>query len=494
MLERCSTPSILQLRPDVLGSLQIDKPGTIAALLKETKPDDLNQLELLLEKEIVTIKEVIGHLIFDWSRYEGDEIQHRTTLSSPRQTFIQVESLRDGDQIAASGVSRLSNRLDVARQVFRSLPVLGVQVADLGMPISGQREQDKILSMIRFLAEENIPIAPAVAGRTHPDDVAAIIELANYAYRAYGIKTVVYAFVGSSRIRMLTQGQNKWNIPTISEWTANTVSALKRAPGVGSVIVPFEDTYGSHPDDIQVLFRSALESGADGICICDTCSRGINSDWTINLIRYIGHHFCSQYPEALWEIHTHNMMVQAVANAITACREGIISGVHATLGGVGDLGGNMPLEHFVVQAVMNDLIPSGKVNLAAMNQLVNMTLAARNISPSANPFQGGIYSESARKVASGIHARAFQDLDKVGPFMRNVYTLVYFPVDPKSLGLDFGLDIVTPVSGASNVIALATRLGVTEYLTDIITNAILNLAKEKGSPLTNAEFLSCFPN
>lgn len=461
---------------------------TISLLLREETPDSLGQLELLLEEGAVTHEMVIGQLIYDWALHE-DDTSSRPLLPADRPTpYIQYEGLRDGDQIGAPGIGRLSRNLDAAKEIFLALPRFGVQVADLGMPISGTQEREKILEMMKFISERQLPILSAVAGRTHPDDVAAIAELAEYAHANYDIRPLVYAFLGSSRIRMLAQGRDKWNLANLTRMVTTTVDILKSDPHIGPVFVPFEDTYGSHPDDLQTLIVAAFESGADGICICDTCSRGQVPAWTRNIIRFIGHSIAPKYPDKLWELHTHNMMGHATENALLAYEEGLITGVHGTLGGVGDLGGNMPIDEFILEAHNRQLSPADPEALSSLDALVDTALGARGISRGSNPF-GSIYSAASRFVPSGIHAAAFRRMEKVGKHLSQILELVYFPIAPSSLGLNIELGIVTPASGKTNVHALARRLGHQEELTDTHIAAILARSRQKGEPLTDEEFL-----
>jgi isopropylmalate/homocitrate/citramalate synthase len=290
---------------------------------------------------------------------------------------------------------------------------------------------------------------------------------------------------------MLSEGQQKWNLSNITLWLANTVEQLKKTAAVDRVMVPLEDTYGAHPDDLTLLIHTAFGAGADGICICDTCSRGKTPQYTENLIRFIGQTIAPEFPDKTWELHTHNMLGKGVSNAITAVNEGLISVVHGTFGGVGDLGGNMPLEQFVTRAASSGLLSVHTDALDGLPDLVKQVLAARNISPSDKLF-GDIYAPAARFVPTGVHASAFKRLEEIGLNMRWVFEHVYFPIAPSELGLDIRLDIVTPVSGKHNVLALAKRLGLDHQLTDGITTSILTHAREKGEPLTNTEFLQHF--
>lgn len=458
----------------------------VTQLLKEKTPDSLVQLESLLEKSAVTREMVTDQLIYNWAKHEDDTTSNPLPRIDRPPLFIQYEGLRDGDQIGAPGIHRLSNRLDTAREIFTALPQFGVRVADLGMPVSGPQEQEKILAIMKFISEQQLPILPAVAGRTHPDDVTAIAELAKYAHTNYDIRPIVYAFLGSSRIRMLAQGRDKWNLSNLSGMVATTVEALKDSPHISTVIVPFEDTYGSHPDDLRTLIEAAFESGADGICICDTCSRGQDPAWTRNIIRFLGHTISPKYPGKLWELHTHNMMGHATENALLACEEGLINCVHGTLGGVGDLGGNMPIDEFIRQAQARHLLEV-ETDTTLLDKIVDTALSARGISRNTNPF-GTIYSDASRYIPTGVHAAAFRRMDEVGPNMRKILELVYFPVAPSDLGLNIRLDIVTPASGAANVRALARRLGFRYELTDTCIGALLALARQKGEPLTDNEF------
>ncbi|MBI4065297.1 hypothetical protein HY409_02925 [Candidatus Gottesmanbacteria bacterium] len=460
---------------------------TVSLLLREETPDSLTQLELLLAHGDVAHEMVIGQLIYDWAHHEDDTSSRPLPPTDRPPPYIQYEGLRDGDQIGAPGIGRLSRNLNVAKEIFTALPHYGVRVADLGMPISGPQEREKILAMMKFINEQQLPIFPAVASRTHPDDVTAIAELAGYAQKNFDIRPLVYAFLGSSRIRMLAQGTNKWSLANLTRMVTTTVDALKSNSSIGPVIVPFEDTYGSHPDDISILINAAFESGADGICICDTASRGQDPAWTSNLIRYIGHTIAPLYPKKIWEIHTHNMMGKATENALLAYEEGLITGVHGTLGGVGDLGGNMPIDEFILEAHRRQLSLAKPEVMSSLDALVDTALNARGISRDLNPF-GNIYSPASRLVPSGIHAAAFRRMDEVGPHMKRILEHVYFPVAPSDLGLSIELGIVTPASGATNVHALARRLGYRDKLTDEHIAAVLTRARQKGEPITDDEF------
>ncbi len=468
-------------------------PGMVAGeLILEKNSGDLLKLEHMLEQKLITENDILNLLIYDWPHHKFDSPHTQEPRNQP--VYIQYEGLRDGDQIGVPGVFRLSSRLDIAKDILKRLPEIGVTIADLGMPVSGPKEQQKILDMVSFLSRHNIPIIPAVAGRTADDDVIAIRETAEFAYKNYGQKLWVYAFVGSSRIRMLAEGQQKWNTRSISDWVANSVSELKNDPHIGGVIVPFEDTYGSFPQDLDIFFRSALDSGADGICICDTCSRGIQPSWTANLLHHIKDTFVRMYPDRIWEIHTHNMLGNAVANAVNACNEPFIAGIHGTLGGVGDLGGNMAIETFILHAIAAGIMKANGHGLLGIYDLVTEELTARGIDPRANPFPGTIYAEASRLVPTGIHASAFKRLKDVGPHLTRIFEQVYFPFSPTSLGLKIRLDIVTAVSGKSNVYEMGQRLGIREdQLTPDVIRLILQRAKEvhqeHGVPLSDDDFL-----
>lgn len=462
---------------------QIDnKDYLISKILKEEDPQDLHTLEQLLESGFIKEKDVIDHLIFDWSTKPFPDPSSHVIYQKNLPT-LQYEGLRDGDQIGAPGIGRLSNHIDVAKQILHQLPKLHVSTVDLGMPISGPYEQNKIFSLVEFIVQNNLNLQPAVAGRTHPDDVNAIIEIAESIYAKFHHQLLVYPFVGSARIRMLAQGQAKWNLESIISWTTTTIEGLKHSRAISQVIIPFEDTFGSFPEDLKKLFSTVFEAGADGICICDTCSRGVKPEWTKNLMNFIASEIAPYYPNKSWELHTHNMMGKAVANAREANKLGLINTIHGTFGGVGDLGGNMPLEKYIYES-------QNTYEQRLVEQLVALELQARNINPGVNPFVGNIYSDISRYMPSGVHASAFDRLKEVGPHLQRIFELVYFPISPTSLGLPIRLDIVTPVSGKANVIALAQRLGVSKLINGQTISAALSLAKGKGEPLTDEEFVS----
>ena len=112
-----------------------------------------------------------------------------------------------------------------------------------------------------MIKAEGLSIRPACAGRTHPNDIKAIIEVAERT----GVAIEALAFLGTSPIRLYTEG---WDEDLLEKRTRTAIQMCKSA-GLAVTFVT-EDTVRSHPKTLRRLFAAAIEEGTDGLCVCDT--------------------------------------------------------------------------------------------------------------------------------------------------------------------------------------------------------------------------------
>ncbi|MEO5875238.1 MAG: hypothetical protein ABIS86_15565 [Streptosporangiaceae bacterium] len=127
-------------------------------------------------------------LVFDWA-----------PSPAPRSRVeLDDESLRDGLQSPSVRQPPVQERVRLLRQMAD----LGIDAADIGMPVSGEAGYQATLALARAAADERLPIALNCAGRTVVADLKPIADISAKA----GVPIEAMAFIGSSPIRMIAEG------------------------------------------------------------------------------------------------------------------------------------------------------------------------------------------------------------------------------------------------------------------------------------------------
>ncbi|MFH0776930.1 MAG: citramalate synthase [Patescibacteria group bacterium] len=225
----------------------------------------------------------------------------------------------------------------------------------------------------------------------------------------------------------------------------------------------FFDGFKSNPQFALDCLRVAAKSGAENLSLCDT-----NGGTLPGEIRAIFQEVKKEIKTPLG-IHAHNDSGTAVANSLVAAAEGaeIIQG---TFGGLGERAGNADLG-----AIIADLQIKKQQKIVAPEKLKKLTQLTNFIFETANlpapknlPFVGA----NAFTHKGGIHASAVQKNPKS-----------YEHISPESVG-NFSRITISELSGKSNVVAVAKRLGFNLKADASQTREILSQVKS----LENAGF------
>ncbi len=158
----------------------------------------------------------------------------------------------------------------------------------------------------------------------------------------------------------------------------------------------FFDGYKDDPEFALEALQNAVNGGAECLALCDTNGAGY-PDEIYSAIQAV----CKRFPDVKIGIHTHNDRGMAVANSIMAVKAGAVQ-VQGTYLGYGERCGNANLS-----TIIPDLTLTGEYSCIPQEQLVNVTLTAREIGEISNtsikrgePFIG--ISAFAHKA--GMHA------------------------------------------------------------------------------------------
>jgi 2-isopropylmalate synthase len=325
-------------------------------------------------------------------------------------------------------------------RAIQAIDRLGVSYHEVGFAVanSGSRER------IRQACEMSLSGKVAAFGRTHLDDVSAMIEL----------KVPAGTLVGKTR---RTDAEQALRLSPHDNLTliGKSISALVEA-GI-EVIYDAEHAFQAFVEDDKAYALKTLEvaksAGAKWIVLCDT-----NGKSTPGQIAAVLNMIAPHIPVSRLGIHTHNDRGRAVAcaEAALSCGIGLVEG---TIGGFGERTGNMDLCTFMANAFFDHHVHS--ISASQLRQLTSvyfLVCDVLNLTPSSNmPWVGpdAFYTEA------GMHQSGLTR--QPGS---------YFHADPASVGNHSSVG-VTGQSGKANIESKAAEFGV-----EVVSAELKQLARE----------------
>jgi 2-isopropylmalate synthase len=400
------------------------------------------------------------HLVYDWNA------RNRRGPLSPlkdRELSFFDETLRDGIQ----SPSVRDPSLDEKKAILSLTAALGIQAVDLGLPGAGERAVRDVTELILHAEKEKLGIEYACAGRTHEADIHAIHECA----QKTGQSIMVYAFLGSSPVRLFTEN---WDLALLLKRTREAAELCTKL-GLPMCFVT-EDTTRSTPAALSQLFRCAVEYGATRLCLCDTVGHatpfGVHD--LIDFTRLTLETIDSTHVGIDW--HGHNDRGLGVTNNLIAIESGA-DRIHGTALGIGERIGNASLD----QTLMN-LKLLGEIVDWDLTKLVPWCEAVSKACNVPIHSQYPVAGSDAFRTATGVHASAIVKALRRGD--RDLADRVYSGVPAAWFGRKQEIEIGF-MSGESNVICWLSLHGI-EPEPDL-TKAILSAAKNKDHVLSDDE-------
>ena len=320
-------------------------------------------------------------VIYDWN-VEGHAISRPM-----RRVEVHDETLRDGIQCPSVRDPDIERKYTIVRL----LEQVGVDTIDVGLPGAGPRAVEDSRRIIQMIRDEKLNIRPACAGRTHPNDIRPIIELAEQ----IGVPIEVMMFLGSSPIRMYAEG---WDDARLESLTRSAVKMTKDA-GIPATFVT-EDTTRSHPRTLRRLLTAAVEEGATRLVLCDTVGH-TTPNGVFNLVHWVQDLLVGLGVRDAVKIdwHGHNDRGHALPNTLYAIEAGC-DRVHGTVLGIGERVGNTALDQILVNM---KLIGVEKHDLQALTSLVQEVSSACDV---PIPYNYPVFGVDAFRTGTGVHAAA----------------------------------------------------------------------------------------
>jgi 2-isopropylmalate synthase len=401
----------------------------------------------------------MSDLIHDWN------LKGPAADKPPPKVEIHDETIRDGIQCPSVRDPDLDQKLEIVRL----LDQIGVHSSDLALPGAGARALNDCVALVSMIRDERLQIRPAAAGRTHPADVAAILEVT----QRTGVPVEAMLFLGTSPIRLYAEGWEELRLESMAREAV-------RMGVQGGIPVSFvtEDTVRSQPATLRRLFIAAVEEGADRLVLCDTVGHATPSgvrnliQFTIDLLVELG---VRDRVRVDW--HQHSDRGLSLANTLVAVEAGA-DRVHGTTLGIGERVGNTPIDQLLVNLKLLGAWEGDLRPLAALVDLVSEATAV------PIPVSYPVFGADAFRTGTGVHAAAVIKAHKKGD--HDLADRIYSGVPAGWFGRQQEIEIGHQ-SGLSNVKFWLAQRGLPED--EALVQAIFSKAKAGDRLLTEAEIL-----
>ncbi len=262
-------------------------------------------------------------------------------------------------------------------------------------------------------------------------------------------------------VRVALETTNEENLASIRD----SVSAAKQKGR--EVLIDCEhffDGYKANRDYALACAKTAYESGARWVVLCDT-----NGGTLPHEIEAIVRDVTQHVPGDHLGIHAHNDTEQAVANSLAAVRAGARQ-IQGTLNGVGERCGNANLVSIIPTLKLKPEFAEKFEIAISDDKLKSLAQASHTLDEMLNraPNRHAPYvGESAFATKAGIHASAI---------LKEPAT--YEHVAPERVGNQRKV-LVSDQAGRSNVLAELERIGLTVDKSDSRVNRLLDEVKER---------------
>lgn len=371
------------------------------------------------------------------------------TLKNLADTPIVIAdtTLRDGEQTAGVVFS-----LEEKKRIAAMLDEIGVGELECGIPAMGAAEQ----AGVRALVAMGLRARLITWNRALISDIQASIDC--------GIRAVdISLSVSDVHIIHKLRKSRQW----VREQLVEALDFCRRHDLY--VSVGGEDAGRADPDFLVELMRLAKSRGADRFRFCDTL--GILDPFSIyDKIRYL-----RGQVDLDMEVHCHNDLGMATANAIAGIRAGARF-VSTTVNGLGERAGNAAME----EVVMGLKYACGLDLGIDTRRFVEISRFVGQASGRSVPAWKAVVGERVFSHESGLHA------DGV---LKN--PLNYEGFNPKEVGLDRHL-VLGKHSGSQ---ALAHRLGelgieLNRVESMALLDRVRSMSQRNKRPLTDGELVS----
>ncbi|MDD2710355.1 MAG: 2-isopropylmalate synthase [Verrucomicrobiae bacterium] len=299
------------------------------------------------------------------------------------KVLIFDTTLRDGEQCPGASMN-LRQKLEVARQLAR----LGVDIIEAGFPVISEGDFESVKTVATQVR------GPIIAGlaRCVPKD----IDAAAAALKPAGKRARIHVFLGTSKIhRDFKLGKARAEIIRLA------IEGVKRARKyVRDVEFSPEDASRTELDFLIEIVEAAIGAGATTINMPDTVGYATPEEHGRMFAEVI--RGAKNSGDAIFSCHCHNDLGLAVANSLSAVRNGARQ-VEGTINGIGERAGNAALEEVIMSLhTRRDFFVPAHTN-ARLKEIVKTSRLVTRMCGFVVQRNKAIVGDNAFAHGAGIH-------------------------------------------------------------------------------------------
>ncbi|NHI89305.1 MAG: homoaconitate hydratase [Candidatus Thorarchaeota archaeon] len=315
----------------------------------------------------------------------------------PKRVFIWDETLRDGEQTPGVALT-----IDEKIEIAKKLDEVGAAIVAVGFPAVSNEEKKGVAAIAKEGLNRASVAAPARAVIT---DVEACIEA--------GVQETPI-FIATSDFRLKYQLRM-----TREEMLERLTKCIEFGKEHGLIIDYIaEDATRSNMEFLCQAYRTAIDAGADKICIADTVGF-VRPEVMRHIIREVKEHLWSKskYKVPI-SVHCHDDFGLATANTLAAIEEGVTY-PQVCVNAFGERAGNAAFEEVVMALEELYGIETGieTEKLYALSKLVERHFVI------PLPLHKAISGDNAFTHSSGIHSHG-----------QLTHSMTYEPINPILVG------------------------------------------------------------
>ncbi len=297
------------------------------------------------------------------------------------QIEIMDTTLRDGEQ--TSGVSFSAyEKLSMAKILLQNVKVDRIEVASARV---SQGEFDCVHAITQWAMEndllDTVEVLGFVDGQVSVDWIA----------KAGGRVMNLLAKGSKRHVELQLRKSPEQHLSDIKEVIAY---ASSKNVDVNIYLEDWSNGMIHSPDYVHALVEGLMQTPIKRFMLPDTLGI-LNPDQTYD--------FCQQmvtsYPELKFDFHAHNDYDLAAANVYSAVKAGV-HGIHATVNGMGERAGNVPLSS-VIGVIHDQLKQTTNIEESAINKVSRIVETYSGVRVPANK---PVIGEFVFTQTAGIHA------------------------------------------------------------------------------------------
>ncbi|MFO7835026.1 MAG: homoaconitate hydratase [Candidatus Thorarchaeota archaeon] len=326
-----------------------------------------------------------------------NKLQETRPKSLPEEVLIWDETLRDGEQTPGVALTN-GEKIDIAKM----LDEVGTAIVVVGFPAVSEGEKEAVAAVAREGFSNAVVGAPA---RAVIDDIDHCIEAE---------VEEVPVFIATSDFRLKYQLRM-----TRDEMLERLTECIEYGKEHGLTIDYIaEDATRSDMEFLCKAYKTAIDAGADKICIADT----------VGFVRpQVMKYMMQEIKDRLWtksrykvpiSVHCHDDFGLAAANTLAAIEEGAIY-PQVCVNGYGERAGNAAFEEIVMSLESLYGIDTG-IDTEKIHELSKL-VERHFVVPL--PLHKPITGDNAFTHSSGIHSHG-----------QLTHSMTYEPISPETVG------------------------------------------------------------